>query len=169
MRVPAILCFASLLASVALSTAGEAPSLKSTVFRIEELMSPAELQETGVSTLSRQQREALNQWLFNYTMRVLSTGQAVTPTRAAPETGVPSSPTVSNCVPATESKISGNFNGWAGETIFQLDNGEVWQQAGHEHLSSYSYNPMVTIFQTGSGCRMKVEDEEETILVRRIK
>jgi hypothetical protein len=36
-------------------------------------------------------------------------------------------------------------------------------------MYSYSYAPMVTIYQTASGCRMKVEDEEDSILVRRIK
>src|SRR6202044_232769 len=34
-----------------------------------------------------------------------------------------------SCAPAIESSISGEFHGWDGETIFKLDNGQIWQQA----------------------------------------
>ena len=80
-----------------------------------------------------------------------------------------SQPAGSNCNAAIETTISGDFNGWDGETIFKLDNGQVWQQAQYDYMYSYSYRPDVTIYQTSSGCRMKVEEEEETILVKRIK
>ena len=42
-----------------------------------------------------------------------------------------------NVKPVTEyleSRINGDFEGWTGETIFELDNGQVWKQA------SYAYN-----------------------------
>lgn len=74
-----------------------------------------------------------------------------------------------SCSPAVESTIVGEFNGWDGETIFKLDNGQIWEQAEYDYMYSYSYRPDVTIYETRAGCRMKVEDEEETILVRRIK
>jgi hypothetical protein len=73
------------------------------------------------------------------------------------------------CSPAIESAISGEFHGWDGETIFRLDNGQIWQQAEYDYTYSYSYHPQVTIYETRGGCRMKVEDEEETIIVKRIK
>ena len=68
-----------------------------------------------------------------------------------------------------ESTITGDFEGWEGETIFKLDNGQIWQQAEYDYTYDYEYRPDVTIYQTSSGCRMKVEGVEETILVRRIK
>jgi hypothetical protein len=59
---------------------------------------------------------------------------------------------------------------WLGcETIFKLDNGQIWEQAEYAYMYSYSYRPDVTIYQTNSGCRLKVEGDEETILVKRIK
>jgi len=58
---------------------------------------------------------------------------------------------------------------WEGETIFKLDNGQIWQQAEYAYTYSYAYRPDVTIYQTTAGCRMKVEDEDETIIVERIK
>jgi hypothetical protein len=75
----------------------------------------------------------------------------------------------SNCSPAIESTISGDFNGWEGETIFKLSNGQIWQQAEYDYMYSYSYMPEVTIYSTSGGCTMKVEDEDDTILVKRIK
>jgi hypothetical protein len=53
--------------------------------------------------------------------------------------------------------------------IVELDNGEIWEQAEYDYMYSYQYRPEVTIYQTTAGCRLKVEDEDETILVRRIK
>ena len=73
------------------------------------------------------------------------------------------------CVPAIESAITGEVHGWDGETIFKLDNGQIWQQAEYDYTYFYEYHPDVTIYQTRGGCRMKVEDEDETIIVKRIK
>ena len=75
----------------------------------------------------------------------------------------------SGCSPAIETTISGDFNGWDGETIFKLDNGQIWQQAEYDYTYSYSYRPDVTIYAVSGGCRMKVEDEDETIMVKRVK
>jgi hypothetical protein len=85
-----------------------------------------------------------------------------------PPTRVPNTPRTS-CSPAIESSISGEFHGWTGETIFKLDNGQIWQQAEYDYDYEYDYNPDVTIYQTAAGCRMKVEGDDETILVKRIK
>jgi hypothetical protein len=73
------------------------------------------------------------------------------------------------CSPAIETTIDGEFEGWNGETIFKLSNGQIWQQAEHDYMYSYSYMPEVTIYSTETGCKLKVEDETETILVKRIK
>ena len=75
----------------------------------------------------------------------------------------------SGCVPAIESSITGEVHGWDGETIFKLDNGQIWQQAEYDYTYFYEYHPDVTIYHTSGGCKMKVEDEEETVIVKRIK
>lgn len=85
-----------------------------------------------------------------------------------PPTYVPAVPR-SHCSPAVESSITGEFHGWDGETIFKLDNGQIWQQAEYDYDYDYEYHPDVTIYETSAGCRMKVEDDDETILVKRIK
>ena len=136
------------------------------LIKIEQVMTSEELRNTGVATLSPGQREALNRWLVSYSIRIFTAAQATqkeSPASAPPKAVRPI------CAPTIESTISGEFNGWEGETIFKLDNGQIWQQAEHDYTYSYAYRPDVTIYQTSGGCRMKVEDEEETILVRRIK
>jgi hypothetical protein len=129
--------------------------------RIDQIMSQREMQDTGVSTLTPAQRRALNEWLNRYTIRVMEA--ALKPSISDTTVGRTS------CSPAIESTISGEINGWDGETVFKLDNGQIWEQAEYSYTYFYAYRPDVTIYQTSSGCRMKVEDEDETILVRRIK
>lgn len=87
--------------------------------------------------------------------------------------GVPSSavsthPSTS-CSPAIRTTIDGTFKGWNGETVFKLSNGQVWQQSEYSHNHSRAYRPEVTIFQAAGGCKLKVQDADETILVKRIK
>jgi hypothetical protein len=77
--------------------------------------------------------------------------------------------TESKCTPAIETTLAGEFNGWEGETIFKLSNGQIWEQAEYDYMYSYSYMPEVTIYPTTTGCKLKVEDENETVLVKRIK
>ncbi len=152
----------ALLTAGLLTVQGQEPQL-----RIEQVMTQEELQRTGVATLSPLQREALNRWLLSYTLRIIT----ASPSAKQQSTATTSPPRAagSSCSPAIESTISGEFNGWEGETIFKLDNGQIWQQAEYDYTYSYSYRPDVTIYQTSSGCRLKVEDEEETIIVKRIK
>jgi hypothetical protein len=145
--------------------AGVVVSQKQSI-NIEEFMTEQELRDTGVAGLNPKQKEALNRWLIRYTKLVATTVRNSSTERPQnPLTPTPSS----RCSPAVESTISGSFHGWSGDTIFKLDNGQIWQQAEYAFTYSYSYRPEVTIYETSAGCRLKVEDEEETILVRRIK
>jgi hypothetical protein len=134
--------------------------------KVEDVMTSQELKDTGVSGLTAPQRSALNIWLNRYTNTVIRVATGAKTEGPKP----PQGRTIGNsdCTPAVESTIKGDFEGWDGETIFQLDNGQIWQQAEYDYMYSYQYRPDVTIYQTSSGCQMKVEDEEETIVVKRI-
>lgn len=150
-----LLHIAAMMTMLGLSLA-QAPSLK-----IETVMTAAEIQRTGVASLSKEQRAQLDLWLVGYTVRILKLAQQSN-TRSLGSVD-------SGCRPAIESTISGQFNGWDGETIFKLDNGQIWQQAEYDYMYSYAYRPEVIIYPTSDGCKLKVEDEEETIVVRRLK
>jgi hypothetical protein len=93
-------------------------------------------------------------------------GEAEAKTQAAPR---PPATAQNSCVPTIESAITGEVHGWDGDTIFKLDNGQIWQQAEYDYTYFYEYHPDVTIYQTRGGCKMKVEDEDDTIIVKRIK
>ena len=131
------------------------------VLSMEGVMSKDEMRQTGVDSLKPAQRQALDEWLNRYTTRVVKAARKVD--------SATGTVTRSSCEPAIESTIAGDFNGWDGETVFKLANGQIWEQAEEDVMSSYSYMPDVTIYSTSSGCRMKVEDEDETILVKRIR
>jgi hypothetical protein len=135
------------------------------IHSMEEIMTKSELTETGVGSLSSAQKIALYNWITKYTahvIQIVSTKEHSTPSLIPDRSS-------GSCSPAIESNVNGEFKGWDGETIFKLSNGQIWQQAEYDYMYSYSYSPDVTIYSTQSGCRMKVEDEEETILVKRLK
>ncbi len=68
-----------------------------------------------------------------------------------------------------ETKIDGTFDGWEGETIFKLMNGQIWQQSSYDYHYHYSYNPEVLIYKFEDKWNMKVEDVDETITVIKLK
>jgi len=69
-----------------------------------------------------------------------------------------------------ESQIDGDFEGWEGETIYQLRNGQIWQQASYHYHYHYAYAPKVIIYKDSGTYKMQViGDNDQPIAVRRIK
>jgi hypothetical protein len=68
-----------------------------------------------------------------------------------------------------ESKIDGDFEGWEGDTIFKLQNGQIWQQDSYAYKYSYKYSPKVLIYKSGSGYKMKVDGIDTEIYVKQLK
>jgi hypothetical protein len=118
---PAVFLIVSLFALTGLSGAQQA----TLGLKIEDVMTAQELRDTGVSGLTPLQRKALNSWLNRYTEKAFKILMDEGSKKTAPErlTGR------GDCAPAIETMIAGEFNGWEGETIFKLDNGQIWQQA----------------------------------------
>ena len=67
-----------------------------------------------------------------------------------------------------ETRIDGDFEGWDGETIFKMMNGQIWQQSSYAYKYHYAYNPKVIIYKTSSGYVMKVDGVTETIHVEQV-
>jgi len=84
---------------------------------IEKLMSAEEFRRAGLDTLTPEQVRALDDWLVRYTAGeayvVQTTSEEVR--AAAPEFRI-------------EARIVPPFSGWTGQTLFRLDNGQVWRQ-----------------------------------------
>lgn len=68
-----------------------------------------------------------------------------------------------------ESKIDGEFQGWEGETVFQLANGQIWQQADFAFAYHYSYSPDVLIVRLNGQFFMQVEGVRDRIRVVRLR
>jgi hypothetical protein len=145
---------------LALGTIGFAAAQRPPLLTVDKVMTPQEMRDTGIFALSPIQKQAFNEWLNRYSVKVFRVGSQEQTTDSSAR---------SSCSPAVESNISGEIEGWDGDTIFKLDNGQIWQQAGYDYTYFYAYHPDVTIYPTTAGCRMKVEDETGTVLVKRIK
>jgi len=68
-----------------------------------------------------------------------------------------------------ESRIDGDFEGWEGETIFKLMNGQIWQQVDYSYYYHYAFMPRVTIYKGSSGYIMEVDGTDRKVRVQRIK
>jgi hypothetical protein len=145
-------CCAVLVAATAVLAA---PQNASAPVSIEELMSASEFRQAGLAKLSPQELAALNRWLGKYAMAVASSVQKVDTAPGAPQ--------------VIENNIEGEFQGWDGETIFKLDNGQIWQQASYAYTYHYAYRPKVVIFRSGGTYRMRVDGTTGDIAVKRLK
>ena len=68
------------------------------------------------------------------------------------------------------SYLVGPFNGWDGDTIFRLGNGQAWQQIDSSYQYARSERPRVTISRAAFGSYLlQVEGVGQTVRVRRIE
>lgn len=73
-----------------------------------------------------------------------------------------------------EARLVGNFTGWSGDTVFRLDNGQVWQQT-RNYIRSYTprepmHEPRVTISKGLFGSYdLRVEGVKRVVQVKRIR
>src|ERR1035438_7694819 len=130
------------------------------VISIENVMSAADFRRTGLQKLNSEELAALNAWLSDYTLRVYN---------AATGTNATASPTPGSTSSAIETQLDGDFQGWDGDTIFKLANGQIWQQDSYAYTYHYAYRPKVIIYKSGAAYRMKVDGVDSTIAVKRLR
>ncbi|MGY3265481.1 hypothetical protein [Lysobacter sp. HA35] len=68
-----------------------------------------------------------------------------------------------------ESRIDGEFNGWEGETVVKLQNGQIWVQTQYHYHYHYSYSPKVIVYQSNGGWKMQVEGSDQPVGVRQLR
>ena len=121
------------------------------------LMSARELDSTGLASLSADQLDALSAWVQEY--RQSAEWLAVTAAQGEdyyePEDAV------------IESAIDGDFDGWVGNTIFRLKNGQVWQQTSKSAKYLFAHAPKVTISR--APFRLRVEGLGVDVAVKRLR
>ncbi len=72
-------------------------------------------------------------------------------------------------MPTIRTRISGSFEGADGDSVYKLENGQVWQQDRYFYKYKYKYRPRVTIEASGSRGVMQVEGFDREIYVQRLK
>jgi hypothetical protein len=126
---------------------------------VKRLMDVEQFEKTGLNKLSKEELEALNNWLAAYTANeapVLKKTSEEVKKLARDE--------------KIESHIVGKFNGWKGKTLFTLANGQVWKQRLSGKYYHRAENPSVEITKNRLGFYvMRVLDTGKTIGVKRIK
>jgi hypothetical protein len=123
--------------------------------RITCLMAPEDIEATGIRTLTAAQIDALSAWVETY--RVAAQRLALVEYIEGDSLqGV-----------AVESRIDGEFDGWEGETVFRLENGQIWQQVSPSARYHYARHPRVSI--SPAPHKMRVEGIPYEIAVRRLR
>ena len=121
---------------------------------VKALMNDAEFTETGLEKLSPEELKALDAWLVRYTAGDAEVLQA-------------SNEEVKKAQKEHEvlARITGDFKGWQGKTIFRLDNGQVWvQRLDGRYAYKGSPNPEVRIKRNWAGFyRMTIVETGKSI------
>lgn len=150
--------FAALVAVTAFTvtpTAAHAQDADRHPVSIGQLMTADEIDATGIRSLEPEQLAALNSWLERY--RVAIERRVV---ENAEEDFAPAQQTI-------VTQIDGGFDGWVGNTVFRLKNGQIWQQVSPSAKYHTAQEPRVTI--TRSPYLMRVDGVGIEIEVQRIK
>lgn len=160
------------------------------------MMSPEERQKSGVDTLTAEQRQFLSEWLLeNYTRnppKVVSspaTAPDTSPQQAASNEATADTieaeidrrvaarladNRASEKKPASDSsfeaRLTGNFTGWSGKTVFRLDDGQVWRQRSAANYRHRGTDMRVKFKKNWmGGWEMTVVSSGKTVLVSKVK
>ena len=134
---------------------------------IETLMSAEEKRASGIDQLTAQQLQALNAWLQRF-----AAGEVVTEVTPAPAPAQPA-PRYGQRVVVDEtirSRIIGDFSGWTGDTRFELENGQLWEQRRPGRHRVTSSDPEVIIRKNLFGAwDLELVADGASIGVRRLR
>jgi hypothetical protein len=150
--VYASLAFGLLLAPIA---AAEAPP------DVRELMTPDEFSAAGLERLSPSELDVLSRWLLSYTARQATelrqhSESVKEEIRKVEEAGI-------------RTRIAGEFHGWDGDTLFRLENGQVWKQRLRGQWSYRAIAPEVELSKNLMGYWMlRVLDADRAVGVTRV-
>lgn len=149
MRVLRVFFIGAILFGVPVMSEAQVSKSQGKSLSIIQLMKASDFKRCGLHRLSTEELKNLDAWLLSFTQRVAS--------------AVVKTPSV------VESYIEGDFEGWDGDTIFILDNGQIWQQVSYAYTYHYAFRPKVIIFKSGIRYKMKVEGVSDTIDVKRLR
>jgi hypothetical protein len=68
-----------------------------------------------------------------------------------------------------DSVIVSDFDGWDGNTLFELQNGQIWQQVGPGIETHVAVRPRALIFRAGAGPEMHVDGVDSNVRVEQLR
>ena len=153
---------------------------------IEERMSTAERQATGINKLTADELAALNAWLSRQQAEVVEreVAEATQAIEAQQQQREESQDRRGlreriadvfagddNDSDTITSRLVGTFDGWDGETVFELENGMVWRQAETNlYTVRATTNPEVVIRRgLFDRWRLQVKGYNKRLTVERVK
>ncbi len=139
---------------------------------IEERMTPTERRATGINKLTPQELEALNAWLADQDIIVIEQAPAEPADRRGFReriANVFADDGEDNSV--ITSRLVGTFDGWDGETVFELENGMVWRQAESNLYTVRPINNPEVVIRRGlfDRWRLQVKGYNKRLTVERVK
>ncbi|MGA9851688.1 MAG: hypothetical protein WBR15_02000 [Gammaproteobacteria bacterium] len=163
-----------------------APVASAAPLDVRDFMTVTEFARTGLGKLSPDELKAFNLWLNRYVNSHAQTAPVATVQAAPPLVAAPAATALSTVAsfgadtmppketaqtPASvETRIAGLFTGWTGDTVFKLENGQVWQQAATGYFIDVTLDrPKVVIKKLAFGYLLTLPGHGETVFVRRIK
>ena len=153
---------------------------------LEEHMTVKQFHESGLHKLTDEELAALERWIRDHSMTFSDQRGDEPEYDEEPQTGhataqdplePPEPQKDTRGLPAESdyrpihSRIVGNFNGWDGNTEFELENGMVWRQAERDSFPTREmHNPEVEIRPAMFGTwRLSVEGYNRRVRVERIR
>lgn len=68
-----------------------------------------------------------------------------------------------------DTKLEGEFEGFEGDRVYTLANGDKWQQVKYKYKYKYKYRPKVKLWRDGSFYYLEFDCMQEMIQVRRVQ
>ncbi len=143
---------------ITLLSAGAVQAKEYPEVTLGKLLSKTQLESLNVSKMTATQKETLRMALINSYMSGFESGKEKGIELAVEYQQKQSAPSGT-----IESQIDGEFEGFEGETIIKLMNGQIWQQTEYWYHYHYSYMPKVIIFRSGGGYKIKVDGIDKAI------
>jgi len=154
-----IACVAALSVVLTLPTAMAQPQ----PVTLDHLVPIERQRALGLDRLTPEERVGVARLLQEVYQIGVQNGQKQGEAPATKQRSAPSTPSV------IETQVDGEFNGWEGETIVKLMNGQIWQQTEYHYHYHYAYMPKVLVYRSAGGFKMKVDGVEKAVGVERLR
>jgi len=129
---------------------------------ITRIMTPEEFQAAGLDKLEAAELEALNRWILQYTVRDAPQVRQHDPTVRQQVRGGDAG--------VLRSRILGSFRGWSGDTVFRLEDGQVWQQRLPGNYFHRAESPEVELRRNALGFwELRIVATNRAVGVKRIE